>query len=451
MAATGATTTTHSGTLIIGAGAFGLSTAYHLALRRSSPASRTSNNDTITVLDPAPAVPSPSAASTDISKIVRADYNTPLYARLAVEAIAAWRSDPLYAGLYHVPGWVLAARERSVPFVEGSVAVARAMGMQGVERLEGGADEVRRRWPVVTGRLDGWNACVWNPAAGWADSGKALGRMAEAAAGMGVRFVQGGAGRMVALVVEEGEGGRRVVRGVVAEDGSTHLAERVVLAAGAWSGVLVDLEGQLTAKGHGVAHIQMTPEEARRYEAMPVMDNLELGYFFPPVVGGVFKLAHSQFLTNTQTTPAGITTSVPRTFEEHPEDDLPLEIEAEMRQNLRRVFPELADRPFCFTRLCWDADTEDRHWLVDRHPKYDGLYLACGGSAHSFKFLPVMGKYVADFLDGKLDPEIAKNWRWRAGEKLEGKDLAHMDPERELNDMTGWRGRRLREKSNPRL
>ncbi|GME28212.1 fructosyl amino acid oxidase [Neofusicoccum parvum] len=425
----------HTQTLIIGAGAFGLSTAYHLASR---------GHTSITLLDPSPA-PSPSAASTDISKIIRADYNTPLYAQLGLDAIAAWRADPLYAGLYHVPGWVLAARERSVPFVEGSVAVAAALGMRGVERLDG-AEEVRRRWPVVTGALDGWNACVWNPAAGWADSGEAVRRMAEAAGRMGVRYVSGEEGTMARLLVE---GGR--VRGVVAADGTEHRAERVVLAAGAWSGVLVDLEGQLTAKGHSVAHIQLTPEEVKRYEGMPVMDNLELGYFFPPVVGGVFKLAHSQFLTNTQTTKDGITTSVPRTFREHPEDDLPLEIEAEMRQNLRRVFPELADRPFCFTRLCWDADTEDRHWLVDKHPKYEGLYLACGGSAHSFKFLPVMGKYVADFLEGKLDPEIAKNWRWRAGEKLEGKNLAHMDPERELNDMTGWRGRRLRENSNVKL
>ncbi|EOD44859.1 putative fructosyl amino acid oxidase protein [Neofusicoccum parvum UCRNP2] len=233
-----APSTPHTHTLIIGAGAFGLSTAYHLASR---------GHTSITLLDPSPA-PSPSAASTDISKIIRADYNTPLYAQLGLDAIAAWRADPLYAGLYHVPGWVLAARERSVPFVEGSVAVAAALGMRGVERLDG-AEEVRRRWPVVTGALDGWNA----------------------------------------------------------------------------------------------------------------------------------------------------------------------------------------------------------HWLVDKHPKYEGLYLACGGSAHSFKFLPVMGKYVADFLEGKLDPEIAKNWRWRAGEKLEGKNLAHMDPERELNDMTGWRGRRLRENSNVKL
>lgn len=58
--------------LIVGAGIFGISTAYHLAR---------GGNSRITILDRAKP-PSTTAASTDISKIVRADYANPFYMEL---------------------------------------------------------------------------------------------------------------------------------------------------------------------------------------------------------------------------------------------------------------------------------------------------------------------------------------------------------------------------------
>ncbi|KAJ5542604.1 FAD dependent oxidoreductase [Penicillium sp. DV-2018c] len=420
--------------LIVGAGCFGTSTAYHLALRGYTD---------IRVLDPY-APPSCEAASTDISKIIRSDYNEPLYARLGVESIEAWRSWPLFRCLYHVPGWILSASKLSVPFVEGSIETCKKLGLQGLERLT--ADEIRARFPVVTGLLDGWNINVWNPMAGWAAAGMAVQRMASAAQGMGAKYIFGQSkGRVRQLMLDDVFG---ECRGVVTADGTRHEAELVILAAGAWTPSLLDVKGQLTAKGHSVAHIQLTPSEAKRYAAMPIMDNLELGYYFPPQEDGVFKMAHSQFITNVQTAKSGITTSVPHTFFQEPADGLPLEIEAQMRRNLRRVFPELADRPFCYTRLCWDADTADRHFLVTPHPDHKGLFVASGGSAHGFKFLPVIGKYVADMLEGTLDQEIVRQWQWRAGQKSTATNLAHLDPELELRDLTGWKGRQIREGSH---
>ncbi|KAJ5143541.1 FAD dependent oxidoreductase [Penicillium bovifimosum] len=423
--------------LIVGAGCFGTSTAYHLAQRGYTH---------IRVLDPY-APPSCEAASTDISKIIRSDYNEPLYARLAIEAIEAWRSWPLFRGLYRVTGWILSAAKLSVPFVEGSIQTCENLGVQGLERLT--TDEVQARFPVVTGLLDGWNINVWNPTAGWAAAGTAVERMAGAAQEMGVKYSFGQSkGRVQQLILDNVSG---ECHGVVTADGERHKAELVILAAGAWTPSLLDVKGQLTAKGHSVAHIQLTPSEAKRYATMPIMDNLELGYYFPPQEDGVFKMAHSQFITNVQTTKSGITTSVPHTFVQEPADGLPLEIEAQMRRNLWRVLPELADRPFCYTRLCWDADTADRHFLVTPHPDHKRLFLATGGSAHGFKFFPIVGKYVAEMLEGSLDPKIARLWQWRAGQTSIATNLAHLDPEMELNDLTGWKDRQMRERSDSKL
>lgn len=461
--------------LIVGAGAFGTSTAYHLAQR---------GYRSIRVLDRY-APPSCEAASTDISKVIRSDYNEPLYVRLGVEAIKVWETSELYRGLYHVPGWVLSAKELSVPFVKGSIETSRRLGVQGIEELT--KDQIRQRFPMVDGALDDWNINVWNPTAGWANSGEALKRLARAAQEKGVEFISGDKGYVQSLIFSssnpnsssEDDHQRSCCSGVTTADGTTHTADVVIVAAGAWTPSLIDVQGQLIAKGHSVAHIQLTPTEQQHYQSMPVLDNLELDYFFPPGPDGVFKMAHSKFLTNTQKTDhhsgnsedsEETAISTPHTFHDHPQDDLPPTIEASMRRNLARVFPSLASRPFSYTRLCWDADTEDRHFLIAPHPTYKGLFLACGGSAHGFKFMPVLGAYVADLLEGRLEVGIAAVWGWRVGKVRrtgdgdgeggekggatgggEGrKNLAHLDPTVELDSLTGWRGRREREKERER-
>lgn len=57
-------------------------------------------------------------------------------------------------------------------------------------------------------------------------------------------------------------------------------------------------------------------------------------------------------------------------------------------------------------------------------PKKKNLMVATGGSGHGFKYLPVLGKYVVDIIEGKEDgdmgTELRKRWMWRslgAGEK----------------------------------
>ncbi|EED15927.1 sarcosine oxidase, putative [Talaromyces stipitatus ATCC 10500] len=416
------TVSTNSRIIIVGAGAFGTSTAYHLSQR---------GYKSIRVLD-RHAAPSCEAASTDISKVIRSDYNEPLYCKMGIESIEAWRDWDMFKGLYHVPGWILSAR---------SIETSKKLGVEGLEILT--PQRIKEKLPLVTGKLDGWNINVWNPTAGWAKSGEALRRMLEVSERNGVEFVSGSKGYVRKLrYASDGT----TCRAVITQDGTVHEADLVILAAGAWMPSLIDLQGQLTAKGHSVAHIQLTPAETKQYSTLPILDNLELGYFFPPQEDGTFKIAHSQFITNTKTDPvSGITTSIPHTFVESPTDDLPLEIEATMRRNLRQVFPELADRPFCYTRLCWDADTADRHFLITPHPTQKNLFIATAGSAHGFKFLPIIGKYIADHIEGKLDADIVHNWRWRVGEDVNTKNLAHLDPELELSDLTGWKGRRERE------
>ncbi|KAM3064687.1 hypothetical protein ACMFMF_011823 [Clarireedia jacksonii] len=70
--------------------------------------------------------------------------------------------------------------------------------------------------------------------------------------------------------------------GVETVDGTKYYADKVVLAAGAWSPALVDLEDQCCSKAWVYAHIQLTPEEATEYKDVPVVYNGDIGFFFEP-------------------------------------------------------------------------------------------------------------------------------------------------------------------------
>jgi sarcosine oxidase/L-pipecolate oxidase len=56
--------------------------------------------------------------------------------------------------------------------------------------------------------------------------------------------------------------------------------------------------------------------------------------------------------------------------------------------------------------------TPNQDWIVDQHPASRNLYVAGGGSFHSWKFLPKVGKYVVQKLTGTLDEEKTKRWAW---------------------------------------
>lgn len=255
--------------LIVGAGIFGISTAYHLALRSPNPSS-------ITIIDREP-VPSVDAASTDLNKIIRADYSNPLYMKLGLEAIEEWKKSPLFkdADVYHQTGWIMMDEP-------GSGLAQRIR--RNFERMTGSdpllsmtLEEVRRNWGGVLEKADltPFESFFFNPLAGWADAARALKIMADEAMRLGVRYQIAEASRLIL-----GEGG---VKGVETKSGDAYTAEKVLLCTGAWtSQVMASLEAELdlpdsdcvesqvTAAGVCVAHIQLDDDERKLYDQLPV-------------------------------------------------------------------------------------------------------------------------------------------------------------------------------------
>lgn len=255
--------------LIVGGGIFGVSTAYHLAKQSSSPSS-------IVLLDRAPP-PSGNAASTDINKIIRADYTNPVYMNLGFEAIEAWLNDPLFAnaGVYHQTGWI-AMGERGADVVQRIRDNFKSSGRPDPTK-DMSEDEVRQKWGGALKEADfsPFESYYFNPQAGWADAGRALEIMAKEAIRLGVQYKVGEANRLVL----DGES----IKGVETQKGELYVAKKVVLATGAWTSHLMNsledelelptearIESQLTAAGVCVAHFQLSDKELSIYNQLPV-------------------------------------------------------------------------------------------------------------------------------------------------------------------------------------
>jgi len=63
-------------------------------------------------------------------------------------------------------------------------------------------------------------------------------------------------------------------------------------------------------------------------------------------------------------------------------------------------FPMLANAPILETRVCQYENTSSGDFLLDRHPNFENVWLAGGGSGHGFKHGPAVGQYMANLLEG---------------------------------------------------
>lgn len=261
---------------------------------------------------------------------------------------------------------------------------------------------------ILTGEFPGWKGWFSHKGAGWIHARKAMVSAHNEAKRLGVKFITGTPhGKVVELVYKDGD-----VIGARTADDAFHHANHTILAAGAGSDRILDFKKQLRPTAWTLSHIQMTPEESQLYRNLPVLFNVAKGFFMEPDEDQhQLKICdeHPGYCNFVQDTAhPGEVRSVPFAKEQ-----IPLEAETRAREFLRETMPHLADRPFVFARICWDADTPDRAFLIDRHSEYPSLVVAVGGSGNGAMQMPSIGGFISDALEGKLQKELNDVVRWR--------------------------------------
>lgn len=372
-------------TIVVGAGIYGVTGATALSQRGRR----------VAVVDSGP-VPHPLAATTDISKAIRMEYgNDAQYMEMVEAALPGWRTwnETLGDALFHETGVMMVTRQPMAPggFEFDSYQMLLERGHR-PERLD--AHSLATRFPAWQpgAYVDGF----YHRQGGFAESGRVLAALVKMAEASGVTFLLG---EPVASLLQEAD----AVTGVVTEPGTRHTAREVVVAAGAWTPVLLpELAAYMKSSGHPVFHLQPHAPAGMRPPEMVVFtaDISRTGWYGFPFHPreGVVKIANH-----------GVGRPVHPVRDERTIDQNDIQ---DLRRFLVSTFPDLVDAPVVYTRRCLYCDTLDGHFWIDRHPEIRGLSVAAGGSGHGFKFAPILGDLIADAVEGRANVWLER-FRWR--------------------------------------
>ena len=380
--------------IVVGAGVNGVTTGIELRKRGHK----------VILVDPGP-LPHPLAASTDISKAVRAAYGADEeYTELAGRSIKLWREWNKAFGveLYHEIGVMFVRQQQMKPgdFEYESFKVLERRGHK-IERMN--SAQLWKQFPA------------WNPEryqdgvleleAGYVESSRVVATLMERAKSTGVEL------RESTRFSQLDESDERV-KGIVLDNGERTQGDAVVMAIGAWTPYVLPFTRKfLRATGQPVFHLKPRQPELFAPQRFPVFgaDISTTGYYgFPLSREGVLKIANHG--SGREMSP------------ESPKRAVTPEEEENLREFLSSTFPALADAPIVYSRVCMYCDTNDGHFWIAPDPERPGLIVAAGDSGHGFKFAPVIGEIIADAAEGKSNPLLQK-FRWRpeirAGEQKE--------------------------------
>jgi sarcosine oxidase len=371
---------------VIGAGAFGGWTAYHLRKMGAR----------VTMIDTWGPGNSRSTSG-DETRGVRTSYGDRphgvLWARWANEAIRRWKAwdeefgRTAQAKVFFTTGDLIFRRDWE-PFLKDTRKNWDTVGIK-YEVLT--PNDVRSQYPVVD--LKEIGAILYEPNAGVVRSRRACETVAEAFKRNGGEVV---IARALPSLAQSGK-----LQDIALSNGETLKAGKFVFACGPWLWKIFPefLRSRLR-----------TPMGNVFYYGTPVGDNRFVApnlpsFNFPGITGWPALPNDARGFRirvggGTQTDPDTSQRWIdPSSF-------------TRPRQFLMDRFPLLIDAPLLETRSCHYESTVTRNFYIDTHPKWSNVWIAGGGSAEGFKFGPMVGDYVAKRVMGiDGDPEIAKGFR----------------------------------------
>jgi sarcosine oxidase len=363
--------------IVVGAGIAGLSTAWSL----------TKAGHSVTLLEQAPSIPNPLAASGDHHRIIRRAYPASTgYGALITEAYDAWSEMWGDLGQNHLDP-------------RGFICLSREPGDEGEEYREGmetggwpiemfDPDAAVKRWPFL-------EPGTFRYAYLSADGGALHCR--KIAAGLADWLRRKGANiyansKVTSIDADEGR--------VELESGEALEGDRVVIAAGAWVLKLFpELSGELKTYRNALAYVEPPADMKQIWQAAPVVLGIggeTDGYVVPPSGSAGMKFG-TAFL------------KVPTSDADW--NRMPVEGEGEAIRNL--FSPPIARiTEYCVTEVvtCAYTFTDDERFLA--HEKGKVLVVsACSG--HGYKFGASVGRRVARAVG---DGDVAGLKRWLRAE-----------------------------------
>ena len=184
----------------------------------------------------------------------------------------------------------------------------------------------------------------------------------------------------------------------VTAGGVTHRARELVLCPGAWTQELArTIDVPLVNTRQVIGWI--TPREPTRG------DSQVMPAFFLERENGV--PIYGVPMASDQGTPSGIKVGFHGGGEECVADSIDRVVRLDEVKAIEAAFARAAPSvagAVTASSVCMYTNTPDGHFVIDRMPGCQGISIACGFCGHGFKFAPVVGEILADFvMHGKTD------------------------------------------------
>lgn len=360
---------------VIGAGVFGAWTAYHLLA---------AGHKVILLDEYGPA--SSRASSGGETRIIRCAYGPDeVYTRMAKRSLTLWSNFCEQTGLDLLRRigvlWI------ALPNNEYAQQSRETLQKVGAQFEDISATDLARRYPQI--QSESGAVAIYEP-----ESGALMARQAVQA--VVEQFVKhGGVYRHAAVKAPQGKG---KLRSILTNERESIAADAFVFACGPWLGkVFPDVLGSRIFPTRQEVLFFGIPSGDRRFEPpqMPVWidfgDNRGM-YGFPDIETRGFKVAfdHHGPAFDPDTESRFVT---------------PDKIKA-AREYVAERFPALGNAPVVDSRVCQYENTSNGDFVIDRHPEFENVWFAGGGSGHGFKHGPAVGEYTAARVTGLTTPAI---------------------------------------------
>ena len=253
--------------IIVGAGVFGVSTAYHIIRKYPNAAVAIVDRDAYDADNRV-------AASWDWNKVVRSDYDDIVYCQLGLEAQDIFETDPLWRPYFHKTGllWMCRSQEYASDVLDSYKKLGRSddvsiVPVSTARKMYGGLFEDADYTDV--------KEVLVNKNSGWGAAGDCLRAVTRRCLDLGVKYVTA---EITALQLNA----RGRCRGVKTAAGETLAASQVVLCTGAYTSKLLEFcaassgmadlraEHRILAGGITTGMTKLDDESYERFANMPV-------------------------------------------------------------------------------------------------------------------------------------------------------------------------------------
>ena len=307
------------------------------------------------------------------------------YTQMAARALTLWRK---YERRWNRPFlrrtgvlWMVSGRDDV--FEHGSVEMLRSAKIRNQELP---VLQMKKRWPQIN--FEGIEWGIFEPECGYLDARASCAAVVDAFVAARGRY------RQAAVMAEGLEDAP--LQSLVLSDGSRLKADGFVFACGPWLGKLFPRTiGHLVRATKQDVFFFGTPAGDSRFndDHMPVWADHHgrFRYGIPGSDRRGFKIADDTRGPDFDPT-AGERVITPETLKD-------------LRKYVAFRFPALKNAPLIETRVCQYEQTPDSHFIVDRHPANQNVWILGGGSGHGFKHGPAVGEMMAELILKNREPQ----------------------------------------------